>query len=154
MMRAIAGQGKEINKRLPAHQNATSARSDSPQRMLETLLFLNRSKLVDRPTGVLMEHHGNSKETGTMPIGTSHSDPNTVRSPNVSDLKSREFQLLSSPYPRRCHTKNEVDDANARRTASMSVSSVARISRRHRQRTERERRSAKREGREKAKVQA
>ena len=98
MLRAITGQGKENNKRLPGHQSATSARTDSPQRMLETLYFLNRSKLTDRPTAVLMEHHGNSKETRTHTIGTSHLDSNTVRSPNVSDP---EFQLLYSPYPRR-----------------------------------------------------
>ena len=100
MLRAITGQRKENNKRLPAHKSATSARTDSPQRMLETLYFLNRSKLTDSPTAALMEHHGNSKGTGTQTIGTSHSDSNTFRSPNVSDPKSREFQLLYSPYPR------------------------------------------------------
>ena len=47
-----------------------------------------------------MEHHGNNKGTGTQTIGTSHSDSNKVHSPNVSDPKSREFQLLYSPYPR------------------------------------------------------
>ena len=45
-------------------------------------------------TAVLMEHHGNSKGTRTQTIGTTQSDSATVRSPNVSDPKSREFQLL------------------------------------------------------------
>ena len=57
------------------------------------------------PTAVLMEHHGNSKGTGSRKMGTSRSDSNTVRSPNVSDPKSRKFHLFYSPYPRTCNSR-------------------------------------------------
>ena len=62
--------------------------------------FLNRPKYTVSPTAVYMEHQGKSKRTGIQTIGTSNSDPNTVRSPNVSDQKSWEFQPLCCPYPR------------------------------------------------------
>ena len=49
MLRAITGQGKENNRRLPPHQSATSARTDSPQRMLETFYSsTEKNSLIDQ----------------------------------------------------------------------------------------------------------
>ena len=63
--------------------------------------FLNRSKHTVSPT------HGHCKVTGIQTIGTLNSDSNTVRSPNVSDQKSRDFQPLCCPYPRTLPNRTE-----------------------------------------------
>ena len=127
---SVSGKGKDDNSARPTHTSATalnrrlsaprarhalhrswtdSSLCDSQKHTtcldvhfsacLKHSNFLHRQNTVC-PTAVHTEHHGNNKGTGIQTIGTTSSDSNTVRSPNVSDLKSREFQLLYSPYPR------------------------------------------------------
>ena len=104
------------SRRSPAHKSATAtgrSQTDFPfcvvlkfstclyihySVCLKHSNFLNRPKHTVSPTAFHKEHHGNSKGIKIQSIGTSNSDSNTVRSLNVSDQKSREFQPLCCPH--------------------------------------------------------